>query len=267
MNSDCRDCMQRKFLHKYPEGTPAEVVKRYQDAVISLTGQSGAVPTGPEVFSRVRELRKELFGEGETDYTKIKRHFNDLMLGMENELERRVLEADDPLKSAVQHAMMGNFIDFSALESVEESRLMELLDRAPEIAVDEECLEQLRGQAASAKTLTYITDNCGEIVLDKILIRQLKRRNPELAVTVIVRGGPVANDATMEDAEQVGLTELGRCIGNGTETDGSGSGSRGRKKRRGSTGSRRPAFRRMRHAPKRRCTGAWSGCRSSSSSP
>ena len=102
MNSDCRDCMQRKFLHKYPEGTPEEIVKRYQDAVVSLTGQSGAVPTGPEVFSRVRELRKELFGEGEMDYSKIKRHFNDLMLGMEDELERRVRESGDPLRSAVQ---------------------------------------------------------------------------------------------------------------------------------------------------------------------
>ena len=220
MNSDCRDCMQRKFLNQYPEGTPEEVVKRYQDAVISLTGQSGAVPTGSEVFCRVRELRKELFGEGEMDYTKIKRHFNDLMLGMEDELERRVRESDDPLRRAVQYAMMGNFIDFSALENVEEKRLMELLDRAPEIAVDEECLEHLREQTSSAGTLTYITDNCGEIVMDKILLRWLKRLNPELAVTVLLRGGPVANDATMEDAEQVGLTALGRCIGNGTATDG-----------------------------------------------
>ena len=220
MNSDCRDCMQRKFLNQYPEGTPEEVVKRYQDAVISLTGQSGAVPTGPEVFCRVRELRKELFGEGEMDYTKIKRHFNDLMLGMEDELERRVRESDDPLRRAVQYAMMGNFIDFSALENVEEKRLMELLDRAPEIAVDEECLEHLREQTSSAGTLTYITDNCGEIVMDKILLRWLKRLNPELAVTVLLRGGPVANDATMEDAEQVGLTALGRCIGNGMSTDG-----------------------------------------------
>ena len=220
MNSDCRDCMRNKYLHQYPEGTPEELVKRYQDAVISLTGQSGAVPTGPEVFCRVRELRKELFGEDEMDFTRVKRHFNDLMMGMEDELERRVRESGDPLRSAVQYAMMGNFIDFSALENVEEKRLMDLLDRAPEIAVNEECLEHLREQTSSAGTLTYITDNCGEIVMDKILLRWLKRLNPELAVTVLLRGGPVANDATMEDAEQVGLTALGRCIGNGTATDG-----------------------------------------------
>ena len=155
------------------------------------------------------------------DYTEIKRHFNALMLESEAEFESRVLASDNPLKSAVQYAMMGNFIDFSALDKVEDSRLMELIDRAPDITVDEECLELLRERTEKARTLALITDNCGEIVMDKILLRQLLRLNPDLSVTVIVRGGPVANDATLEDAEQVGLTEFGRCIGNGNDTDGS----------------------------------------------
>ena len=220
MNNVCRDCMLEKHLNRYPEDTSPEVVKEYQETVLKLTDQSGAVPTGPEVFYQVKALRRRLFGEEEMDYTQIKKHFNALMLGMSEELERRVLESDDPLKSAVQYAMMGNFIDFAALDNVEESKLMELIDRAPIIEVDAACLELMREQSASAKTLTYITDNCGEIVMDKILIRQLKRQNPGLDVTVIVRGAPVANDATMEDAQQVGMTELGRCIGNGTVTDG-----------------------------------------------
>ena len=97
---------------------------------------------------------------------------------------------------------------------------MELIDRAPDITVDADTLEQLREQAGTARTLALITDNCGEIVMDKILLRQFLRMNPDLSITVIVRGGPVANDATLEDAEQVGLTKLGRCIGNGTATDG-----------------------------------------------
>ena len=87
--------------------------------------------------------------------------------------------------------------------------------------MDEECLEQLREQTGKAHALVLITDNCGEIVMDKILLRQLLRLNPDLSVTVIVRGAPVANDATLEDAEQVGLTGFGRCIGNGNATDGS----------------------------------------------
>ena len=220
MNNMCRDCMLDKHLNRYPEGTPEEVVKEYQETVVWITDQPGAVPTGPEVFYQVKALRRRLFGEGEMNFTEIKRHFNALMLEIEGELERRVEASEDPLKSAVQYAMMGNFIDFAALDKVEESKLMELIDRAPDITVDEECLELLRERVTRARTLVYVTDNCGEIVMDKILLRQFLCMNPGTEVTVIVRGEPVANDATMEDAEQVGLTQIGRCIGNGTATDG-----------------------------------------------
>ena len=220
MNSACKECMLNKHLNNYPEGAPEELVREYQETLVRITDQTGAVPTGPEVFYEVKALRKRLFGEGEMDYAQIKRHFNALMLEIEPVLEKRVEASADPLKSAVQYAMMGNFIDFAALDKVEESKLMELIDRAPDITVDEDTLEQLRDRAAKARTLALITDNCGEIVMDKILLRQILRMNPDLSITVIVRGGPVANDATLEDAEQVGLTKLGRCIGNGTATDG-----------------------------------------------
>ena len=116
--------MLDKHLNRYPEGTPEEVVKEYQETVVWITDQPGAVPTGPEVFYQVKALRRRLFGEGEMNFTEIKRHFNALMLEIEGELERRVEASEDPLKSAVQYAMMGNFIDFAALDKVEESKLM-----------------------------------------------------------------------------------------------------------------------------------------------
>ena len=221
MNGTCRDCMYDKYIDRYPGNASEEAEKEYRERLQKLMDQAGAVPTGPEVFREVRELRGRLFGEEEMDFAQIKYHFNELMLEIEPDLDSRVLASEDPLRSAVQYAMMGNFIDFSALDKVEESKLMELIDRAPDITVDEQCLQQLRERTKKARSLVYITDNCGEIVMDKILLRQLLRINPDVKVTVIVRGGPVANDATMIDAEQVGLTALGRCIGNGNATDGS----------------------------------------------
>ena len=220
MNNVCRDCMLDKHLNRYPEGTPEETVKEYQDAVKKLVDQPGAVPTGPEVFYEIKAVRKRLFGEGEMDYTQIKRHYNALMMESQPELEKQVLAAEDPLMRAVQYAMMGNFIDFAALDNVTEDKLMELIGRASDIVVDAECLEMLREQALKARTLVLLTDNCGEIVMDKILLRQIRRINPDIEITVIVRGAPVANDATMEDMEQIGMAELGRCMGNGTATDG-----------------------------------------------
>jgi len=47
------------------------------------------------------------------------------------------------------------------------------------------------------------TDNCGEIVFDKILCRELKVFNPGLYVSVVVKGEPILSDATLQDAERL----------------------------------------------------------------
>jgi uncharacterized protein with ATP-grasp and redox domains len=65
-----------------------------------------------------------------------------------------------------------------------------------------------------------LCDNCGEIVLDKVLVRELKKRFPGLGVTCVVRGGAILNDATMEDAAYVGLDKLCPVISNGERIPG-----------------------------------------------
>ena len=71
---------------------------------------------------------------------------------------------------------------------------------------------------AKAKSLVYLlTDNCGEIVLDKIVIRILQERYPRLDILVLVRGAAVANDADLPAAREVGLDRLVPVVGNGSD--------------------------------------------------
>jgi uncharacterized protein with ATP-grasp and redox domains len=56
-----------------------------------------------------------------------------------------------------------------------------------------------------ARSILYLADNAGEVVFDRDLIAQL----PLGSFTVVVRGRPVLNDATLADAQWAGLTELG----------------------------------------------------------
>ena len=60
-----------------------------------------------------------------------------------------------------------------------------------------------------------LTDNCGEIVLDKLLLEQIAKRFPYLTIKALVRGGEVLNDATREDAVYVGLNNLADIVSNG----------------------------------------------------
>jgi len=58
--------------------------------------------------------------------------------------------------------------------------------------------------------VVYLTDNCGEIVFDRILVGFLKARGSH--ITVAVRDAPILNDATMEDALALGFDTVADCL-------------------------------------------------------
>jgi len=219
LNERCVDCLLEKKLKNYPAGSTPERVAEYQRRV-RMAIESGREFSSPEVNSRISAIYRELFGP-ERDYSEIKRHFNALMLALEPAMQSDVDAAPDPLERAVQYAMAGNFIDFAALGDVDESELRRKLSTAAEMPVDAGMLAALRQEVIAAKRLVLFTDNCGEIVTDKVLLRTLRKLNPDLWVTVIVRELPVVNDATAQDAEQVRMGEVARqIIGNGSDLPG-----------------------------------------------
>lgn len=123
-------------------------------------------------------------------------------------------------EACIKYVCAGNYIDFGPTGSIDDSILGGLLKKAADEKVSEEELVCLKADLSQARKLVYLTDNCGEIVMDKIFIRLLKEQYPELHVTVILRGGPALNDATLDDVAEVGLTELADCIGNGAPITG-----------------------------------------------
>ena len=104
-----------------------------------------------------------------------------------------------------------------ALETI---LILQLLENENHEPLGQEEYANFQKDLSRAKSLVYLTDNCGEIVLDKLAIKILKEKYPQLDITVIVRGYPVVNDATMEDAEEIGLTDIVKVIGNGSNVGG-----------------------------------------------
>ena len=142
------------------------------------------------------------------------------MLGMENKIEQQIQAASDPIKACIKYVCAANYIDFSAVDDVNENTLEELLTRATSQEIEEEEYVRFRKDLDNAHRLVYLTDNCGEIVIDKLFIKQIKKKFPHLQMTAIVRGEDIINDATIQDAREVGLTEVVTCIGNGNAAPG-----------------------------------------------
>ena len=175
--------------------------------------------SAPVIVRTINEIQKDMFGYNK-DFTHVKAYFNELMLGKVPAIQQKLEESADSLKLAIQYAMTGNYIDFGAMEKVDENELQRFLDDSHNNFVNATEYEALKNDISNAKEIVYLTDNCGEIVMDKVLVQEIQKVNPDANITVIVRGMPVLNDATMEDAVQVGLTEMVNVIGNGSEIAG-----------------------------------------------
>ena len=214
-NSYCTQCLLKKHLTNYPDTATEEERLTYIRRLFSILTDIAPGESSPVIVNRILTLQKEMFDQF-VDYTDIKKHFNQLMLEQEDWIYADISSAADPIRRAVQYVMKGNYIDFGVLSDVNSEKLMELLSQAKDQAIDDQIFEELIQDLTSAKNMVLLTDNCGEIVLDKLLVRTIMSQFPDLQIHVIVRGGHALNDATMEDACQVGLPDLVEVIGNGT---------------------------------------------------
>ena len=211
---DCLKCVTDRYLTAYPADSTTEQRMEYMKSVMKILSEVTSDIKAPELVTLITGKQKEIFGKVTNDYTKEKLEYNSIMLSLESKLEEEIQKSTDPLMLSVGYALTGNYIDFGAVD-VNETDLYNLLDNAKNISVDTFETEAFRKDILSAKNLVYLTDNCGEVVMDKLLIKTIQKLNPGISVTVIVRGFPVLNDATMEDAKQIGLTEICPVIGNG----------------------------------------------------
>ncbi len=128
---------------------------------------------------------------------------------------RAVIEAaPNPLDTALRLAAMGNRLDLGTRSSLEEPE--ELLKRALEAEPGRWELEPFVEALQAAENLLLIADNAGEIVFDRVLLEVIRGLAPSLELTVVVRGEPVINDATVDDARAAGIHEVARLIDSGS---------------------------------------------------
>lgn len=215
IDPQCVDCILEKFIGKAPKDVSTEMKMAYKLGVLKIIAAEGESLTAPEIVASITDFKAKMFGEID-DFYEVKTRFNALMLQKESAMEKAIEASADRFKTALKTAMLGNYIDFGAMNSVSEEKLDELLQSVEDIELDEAEYQNLCQELKTAKSMVLCTDNCGEIVADKLLVKQIKKQFPNVGVTVIVRGSAVLNDATLEDAKQVGLCDVARVIGNGT---------------------------------------------------
>ena len=220
LNPYCMCCAVNKQEEKIRKFPDMDKKTEYMKKVMSILSSAEEQDCSPSLSVEIKKLYSEFWNCPAEDYTEIKKEFNQLMLNVEASVEEKIRTSADPLETALLYARIGNYIDFAALGNVSQETMLKLLENENQEPLSQTEYANFQTDLSTAKTLVYLTDNCGEIVLDKLAVKILKEKYPQLNITVIVRGYPVVNDATMEDAEEIGLTDIVKVTGNGSNVGG-----------------------------------------------
>jgi uncharacterized protein with ATP-grasp and redox domains len=170
--------------------------------------------TTPEIIGEVFEMIKRHTNNPDP-YKETRNYYNAMFLKLLPEFEKKIKQAEDSFQLAVRYAIVGNIIDFNPIHNTLLEDIFEYFEKMDqlEFAIDDSMA--LMEDILNAKILLYLGDNCGEICLDKLLIKKIKELNPKVEILFGVRGKPVVNDSIAEDAYSVGIDEYAEIIDNG----------------------------------------------------
>jgi uncharacterized protein with ATP-grasp and redox domains len=213
---DCIPCFVRQALDSARLATDDERIhEQVVREVLRLAADLDMSQSPPAIGQQIHQLIRKLI-DNKDPYRELKQRSNHLALKMCSELQQRIRTSKDPLETAVRLAIAANIIDLGVKTSIAETDIEKVINDCLTVDFDGQQLEFFKNAIKKAKKILYLADNAGEIVFDRLLIEHL----PAEKVTLVVKGKPVINDATMEDAEFAGLTEIVEVIDNGSDAPG-----------------------------------------------
>ncbi|MBN1123779.1 MAG: DUF89 family protein [Sedimentisphaerales bacterium] len=216
---DCIPCFLRQTVDVISTVTDDPLL--HEQAVrqaLRATAELDFQATTPAAMGqRIHRMIREL-SENPDPYRLIKDRSNRIAMTLLPELNRWVSDSPEPFSTALRLALAGNVIDFGVdhYTDVSEQAIRKNLREAMHANISPEAIQSLRSKSLQSRTILYLCDNAGEIVFDRLLIEQL---GPEKIIAA-VRGGPIINDATLEDARQTGLDKIVPVISNGSDAPG-----------------------------------------------
>jgi len=213
---ECIPCFVRQTVEAVQRITESKDIReRIIREVLSAASKMDLSESPPQMGRYIHRLIRELT-ESSDPYQELKRKSNEHAMHLYPGLKALVDEGDDRVERAIRLAIAGNIMDYGINHDIGEHSVRDSIELALSQPIGKAVIENFKQSVEGARSILYLGDNAGEIVFDKLLIEEL----PKEKIVYVVRGGPVINDATLEDAQFAGLDKLVTVIDNGSDTPG-----------------------------------------------
>ncbi len=216
IRAECVPCQLKRAIYEaslVPGSDPIEVVQ----TAMRVFNEYFPPPEGMdnnEVSSLVKEAVYRKIGSSDPQWEN-KRKSNKVALSLLPEIENMIAQSNQPFRTALLAAVVGNVMDFGIKGSAESpEHLSEIFHQHFEEGLFVDHSDIILDMIMKVDEVLYMCDNAGEIVFDKLLIREIKNLGKK--VILMVRGEPILNDATLEDVQELDMEqEVDRVITTG----------------------------------------------------
>ena len=213
---DCIPCFLNQTLATLrritDDETMHEIVLR---KVLRLISEINLSQSPPAMAQQIHRTIKQITGNGDP-FAQEKKEHNRFAMSLIPEIRERYRNDPDLFVKMLRLSIAGNIIDSGIKDKITSSMVLQSIDRSMETSLEIKNVDELHNEVREAKDILYLGDNAGEIVFDRLFIEQL----PHEKVTYVVRGEPIINDVTIEDAREVDMFDLVDVIDNGSDTPG-----------------------------------------------
>ena len=211
---DCIPCFFRQALAAARMATDDEIIhRRVLNSVSIMIPDLALNVTPPEIAQQVYRIVYEITGNNDP-YLEAKKCANKSAMSFYARMKDIVDYSNETLETACKLAIAGNAIDLGA--QAEYGSIYSIIEDSVGYQLDQEHYREFKESVGKSSLILYLADNAGEIVFDRILIEQLLKIK-KLKIVFVVREKPIINDATLDDALQVGLDKVATIISNGSD--------------------------------------------------
>ena len=212
-HSLCVPCLINQGLNAVRKlGLGEEREKEIALRSLKFLSQFDSLDRSPAYYAYfIQKIVKELAGTDDP-FKEQKRTANEIAVKLLPEFERELESIEDRLAYAIKLSAVGNFIDFAIRGDLNVEEDVKALMSSDFVVWD---YERFRTVISDSRSVLIVGDNAGEIAFDKPLVKTLLEMEKE--VVYAVKGKPILNDATYEDAMEVSMTELCKVVDNGSD--------------------------------------------------
>jgi uncharacterized protein with ATP-grasp and redox domains len=210
IKNECVPCLVKRIIFEAEQSTDDKTIikKTIQKTCSALAELYDPNSVSAEIATKVHRIAYDTLGDNDP-YRELKKQSNEIAKTLVPRVEELIEISEDPIHMSMLCSIVGNLLDFGIRGGSDNpENLSEVFENIISEDLGYDNTDDVKKILGNSKKVIIFTDNCGEIVFDKILCKEIKKFNPNIFLTIVVKGKKILSDATLEDVEELGFNEV-----------------------------------------------------------